>query len=375
MGVSPLALEAVEATVSFSDEDFRLELLRERAILRAHDQPKSKPTPTHSESRTDTANPQLNGKVNIPLSPPRLATYTAEELRGKALPALKEIVPELLYEGVNVLASPPKTGKGWLALNISLAAAAGGKALSRIDLEQGDVLLLALEDSERRLQDRIDTLLGENDPWPERLHITHHAPQDGQGLTEAVTEWLTNHPQARLVVIDTLGRVRPSKKRGADSYQEDYQTTSRLQRLALDHHIAILLVHHTKKAGEDDFLAQVSGTFGLTGAADAVLVLKRARSNAGAVLSVTGRDIEERELALAFNDGLWQLIGDAADVKRSEARTAILTALQRAKPHGLKAKHVAAITGRNYHTVKNLLRKMFLAGEVKSDEKGNYYRS
>jgi hypothetical protein len=119
----------------------------------------------------------------------------------------------------------------------------------------------------------------------------------------------------------------------------------------------------------------VSGTFGLTGAADAVLVLKRARSNAGAVLSVTGRDIEERELALAFNDGLWQLIGDAADVKRSEARTAILTALQRAKPHGLKAKHVAAITGRNYHTVKNLLRKMFLAGEVKSDEKGNYYRS
>src|SRR6188472_2987328 len=83
---------------------------------------------------------------------------SAKELRGKKFPALKYIVPNVIAEGCTLLAGRPKLGKSWLMLDVGIAVAAGRFCLGEAKCEQGDVLYLALEDNERRLQRRITNL-------------------------------------------------------------------------------------------------------------------------------------------------------------------------------------------------------------------------
>jgi RecA-family ATPase len=227
-----------------------------------------------------------NGKT--PQNPQRsslLATYTARELQQQEFPQPKWAVPDLLPEGLTFLAGRPKIGKSWMALNVTLAVPCGGKALGKIEVVQGDALYLALEDTPRRMQGRILALLG-SDPFPHRLHLVHHAPKLSEGLEDAIGEWLRNHPEARLVIVDTLARIRKRKAKHTDSYAEDSEAAERLQKLATDYRICLLVVHHLRKAEAEDPLELVSGTFGLTGGADGVLVLKRGRGQADAILSM-----------------------------------------------------------------------------------------
>ena len=128
------------------------------------------------------------------------------------------------------------------------------------------------------------------------------------------------------MVIDTLARVRPRRRPGADLYEEDAALGAQLQALAIKHSVALVMVHHVRKALADDFLDTVSGSTGLTGVADAVLVLTRQRGEADAVLHVTGRDIEEASHALQFDPqrGLWSLLGSAEVYALTKERQTIL---------------------------------------------------
>jgi AAA domain/CHC2 zinc finger len=299
----------------------------------------------------------------------RFTGYTAAALQTQVIPPPKEIVPGLILEGLNVLAGAPKIGKSMFALNIAVAVATGGKALSLYPVTQGRVLFFALEDNKRRMQDRMNILLGEDVPWPELLTIEHTAPRIGQGLEEALEDWLHDYPDTRLIGIDTFIKVRPPRRRHADSYQEDSDLVGRLQTFALGESIGMIVNHHTKKGPEEDFLSSISGTHGITGSADAALVLKRKRFEKDGTLHVTGRDVDERELALRFVDQDWQVLGDATDVWRSEARQAIIDALK--KHAKLMPIELAALTGKNRNTIRRLLHFMREAGEVYKAE--NYY--
>jgi AAA domain len=261
---------------------------------------------------------------------PALRTYTAAELMKMDLPEPRMAVPDLIAEGVTILAGRPKIGKSWLTLSLSMAVASGGKALGTKSVEQGEVLYAALEDNPRRMQSRIDALLEEGESAPRGLHIVHRLPRMREGLAEALTEWLDLHPQARLIVIDTLARIRPPRQPHRDWYAEDMAWGEELNQLALAHHVAIVVVHHLNKGGAADPLDQVHGTMGVTGSAEGIVISERSRGQADATLLVTGRDVEEQRLALQFDGGVWRILGQAEEYALSQQRQDIRALLRQA---------------------------------------------
>jgi Fe2+ or Zn2+ uptake regulation protein len=290
--------------------------------------------------------------------------FTAAELEGMRFPEPRWAVEGVLAEGLSILGGRPKIGKSWLALALGAAIASGGTALGRIPTEAGDVLYLALEDNKRRLQERMRRIV-QGGSWPERLHLTNAWPKTGAGGLDLLDEWCDAHPEARLVIVDTLARVRPIRSGRGDLYAEDYRIGQDLKALADSHGIAVLVVHHLRKMDSDDPLELLSGTLGLPGAADSVLVMKRERGKDDATLFVTGRDVEERELAVEWDESLWQWVhrGSAEEYRRSEARKEILELLEK-EGEPLSPREIADGVGKKDTAVRQLLRSMVQDGEV-----------
>ena len=281
-------------------------------------------------------------------------------------------MPGIVPEGTTILAGKPKMGKSWLALGTSVAVAAGGVALGTKRVERGAVLYLALEDNPRRLQSRLKKLLP-GGAAPEGLELATEWPRLGDGGLDALEAWLNTHPDARLVVIDTLAKFRTGQT-GKNLYKEDYEAVEPLVELAADHNVAILIVHHLRKLGAEDPLDQVSGSMGLTGGADGALVLNRQRGRADVYLYVTGRDIEEeKELALSWDSttATWKIAGDAEEYRTSKERQEIVECLRSlGEPAG--PKDVSEALGKPYNNVKQLMWKMGNEGDLRSVGGGKY---
>ncbi|OIJ89763.1 AAA family ATPase [Streptomyces colonosanans] len=284
--------------------------------------------------------------------------WSADELMAMEFPEPKWAVPGIISEGVNLLAGPPKVGKSWMSLGLALSVAAGGQAMDSVPVEGGPVLYLALEDTPRRLQTRMRKILGSNRA-PASLTLATACPPLPQGGSEAIAQWCERNPDARMVVIDVFAKIRGTSAPGASAYDADYAAVGHVKRVADHYGIAIVLVHHVRKAGSDDFLAEVSGTNGLAGAADATLVLKRSRGQADGVLHVTGRDVDESEYALRFyaEAGAWQLLeGPAADHTISDSRA---TVLRYVREHpGAAPKQIAEGTGLSSDLVRQTCSRM-----------------
>lgn len=243
---------------------------------------------------------------------------TAAELHHEVFPELVQFVHGVITEGFGIVAGPPKLGKSWWTLNVALSIASGGRAFGKVPVEQRDVLLLALEDSPRRLQSRIRAVWDEGAYPPHHLHILTKV---GPGLlVPTMSEWLIGHPHG-LVILDTLGRARQQRNRGEDAYIADYQAGVALKNVVdAFPGSALLGVHHTRKAASDDFVDDLSGTLGLAGAADYVLVLRRPRNSVEATLQVTGRDAPEGEYAFTVTEGRWELAGNELSEAAAEAQ-------------------------------------------------------
>lgn len=259
------------------------------------------------------------GAAAIPDLPPapRLAgMISAAQLCARTFPPIRWAVPGLLPAGVTLLAGAPKTGKSWLALDLAVAVASGGLALGQTPVDPGQVLYLALEDNLRRLQSRLLKRLA-GAPAPETLEFATEWPRLDQGAVDRLKEWLDQRPGARLIIIDTLARIRPPTKSNKGLYEADYAIGQALLKLAADYGVAIVLVHHTRKGDASDPLELISGSTGLTGGVDNVIVLKRARGADDATLYVTGRDIEhEAEYGLKWTAQTagWTLTGQGPHI-------------------------------------------------------------
>ena len=239
----------------------------------------------------------------------KLETITAEDLQNRTYEPTHFLVDELIPEGLHILAGAPKIGKSWLALWLCLCVAQG-QPLWNFATTQGEVLYLSLEDSFQRIQTRLFDL---TEDAPPTLHFAIMADTLRHGLEQQIEQFLAEHPTTKLVVIDTLQRVRSA---GGDSnlYANDYQDVGLLKQLADQHHIAILLIHHLRKLHDDDPMNMISGSTGLSGAADSAFVLqKNARSANAASLHCTGHDIPDRTLKLELDedDHVWKLLADS----------------------------------------------------------------
>lgn len=306
-------------------------------------------------------------------------------LDAQVFPPLAWAVPQVIPEGFGLFTGPPKAGKSWATLGIALAVASGGAALGSIATGPArPVLLLALEDGERRLQGRCRTLLGEGASIPERLdYVTHLEGKDAVPLIDA---WLEEHGSERpLVILDTLGKVMPPAHPGEGAYQRDYRVGSHLKR-SVDAHpgACLLVVHHVRKASADDWMDSTSGTNGLNGAADWTVNISRARNEEAGLLRVTGRDVPENEYAITCHEGTWTLDGhDLADAARTaqttratatlgDTSTRVYDAVQEA-PDGITPAAVkGALPDVPSNTVDQNLRRLNEAGRIQKTGRGKY---
>lgn len=221
----------------------------------------------------------------------KLKTVDAETLLSTPMSKTMFIVDNLIPQGVNFISGASKIGKSWLMLWLGLQVAQGLPVWG-LTTQQCDVLYLSLEDTQRRIKDRLYNL---TDTAPSNLYFAVMCGLIGGGLEEQIADFLSDHPKTKLVIIDTLQKVRDTKGGAGKTgmYGNDYDDISSIKRIADEYNISVLLVHHLRKLKDsDDPFNEVSGSTGIIGAADTNYVFKRKRSTNAAMLLVSGRDME-----------------------------------------------------------------------------------
>lgn len=245
----------------------------------------------------------------------RVTDLLAEELAEPEF-----VVEGLVPTGLVILAGRPKSGKSWLAYAIALAVTGGHNALGSLTTKPRPVLYLALEDTKVRLKSRTKRLIdalglsGVADGFSYLCNL----PKSGEGGLKLVERWFARNPGG-VVVVDTLQKFRDAPKNGSGSYGDDYEQAGRLKKAADKFGGLVILVHHTRKQSAADPFDEVSGTLGLTGAADATIVLER--NGPAAFLYVRGRDLADATFSLAWDSTacLWSVTGRKDGVFREEA--------------------------------------------------------
>jgi hypothetical protein len=309
----------------------------------------------------------------VPDQPARRTRWTDAELMAVQFPEPRWAVPGLLCEGVNMLAGAPKLGKSWMSLGIGAAIANGDPALGSIEVDRGPVLYCALEDTGRRLQRRRRQMLAAGGRAAPLLTLETACPTMTAGGDAVIIEWLEANPSARLVIIDTFEKMRGTDAHGMSAYAGDYAAATRFKVIADYYSVPILLIHHVRKQGAEDFQSLVSGTNGLTGAMDAILVLERGRGQADGVLHVTGRDVEEADYAMSFDahSGAWtKLDGPAADYAMGDTRADIVRLLRNHGP--LKPNAIAAALDAKADTIRKTCTRMAGDGQLHVAPGGTY---
>ena len=241
-------------------------------------------------------------------------TFTAKELQDMELPPIKWIVKEMLPQGLAILAAPSKAGKSWMMFQLCLAVSQGQTFLERETIKSG-CWYLALEDSRTRMKDR---LLKVNGPGalPSNLHISIKAPTLDSGLLDLMQVTLEEHKDIKLIIIDTLQKVRGKIDRNDSVYGNDYREMGVLKNFADENQVCILLVHHLRKMKDDDIFNQISGSTGIMGSCDTVFTIsKKKRQDEDATFSMTGRDIVQDDITITYdkNSHKWVKVNNAEE--------------------------------------------------------------
>lgn len=295
----------------------------------------------------------------------------------------------IVVAGLNLLAGKPKIGKSWWMLQVAIAVAAGGTAFGKYPVAQGDVLYLALEEPPYATQERMVKLmaaLGLTDAQRAamgRITFFHEWPRLGEGGDDKLRLWLTKHPDTRLVIVDTLVKLRARKehgKGGGGMYQDDYDNADPLKAIAQDFKVPLVAAHHKnkKKMGKDtdDILDTITSSTGTTGSADALLILDRPRLEAMGTLTITGRTVREDAFDLEFDPdtNLWTMADPSADAddgpELTDERRQVLVAMG----NGLwKPAELVGPLDKPVQSVRNLLNRMRQAKLVDKATDGEWF--
>ena len=234
-----------------------------------------------------------------------LHTVSMTELYDTVYENRPPIVDGLLYSGLYLFVGSPKIGKSFLMAQLAYHISTG-TPIWNYKVSKGTVLYLALEDDYSRLQKRLYQMFGTDSA--DNLDLSVSASQLNDGLDKQLESFITKHADTKLIIIDTLQKVREVSS--DYSYSNDYEIISRLKRFADNNRIGMILVHHTRKQKSDDSFDMISGTNGLLGAADGAFVLQKEKRTANAAtLEISGRDQQDQKLYLNRNPDnlIWEL--------------------------------------------------------------------
>lgn len=247
---------------------------------------------------------------------------SSSELINLNLPPLYWTVDNLLPQGLGLLASPPKFCKSWFGLGLSIRVAQGKDFLG-FKTHQSRVLYLTLEDSKRRIIKRLKKVLGD-EKIPEDIDFAVNANSINHGLIDDLENYLKEHSDTKLIIIDTLQMVRIGSAKNENAYTAEYRDLSILKKFADKHNICILVIHHLRKQKDNDIYNRISGTNAITGACNTIFVIEKENRYANdAQLHITGRDVEQDDLYLQFNQSNceWISKGNAEIQRLKKERT------------------------------------------------------
>lgn len=261
-------------------------------------------------------------EINGEKEPPPLETYTAAELLRMDLQPPRMIVNGLFPEGVGILSAPSKMGKSWFALDMGLSIIKGEPVMGFTTNRCG-VIYFALEDSWTRLQRRLKKLTGA-ECVPEGLTLVTKCEPIHKGFLKQLEQEIKKRPDAGLVIVDTLQKVKPPSDRNKNAYEQDYQVFGEISKLALKYHVCILFLHHNRKSNgfDGDPFEDILGSTALQGATDVMCVIKKKkRTDEEATFYATGRDIDQQDLIIKFNKETcrWENLGDAGSIEQLNA--------------------------------------------------------
>ena len=243
---------------------------------------------------------------------PQLETVTAKDLLTKPIEPVSFTIDNILPHGLFILSGSSKIGKSWLALDISNCVSNGSNFWS-CPTAQGDVLYLALEDTVKRSQERVNKLAPICDiDSPADIHFVYKVQKLGGGLAEQINSFLDEHPQTKLIVIDTLQYIRNTGK-FTGTYSGDYHDIDALRSIIGDRKLSMLLITHNHKSDEVDPVNRVIGSAGLTGAVDGIFVLEKSKRIGNmAKLTIANRDTESYQFEIRFDktNCRWQFVAE-----------------------------------------------------------------
>ena len=270
-----------------------------------------KPNQSIAEEQAERKPPEEDltkneGQIGRVADPAYLSTLSMNELYEKVFPGKPPVVEGLLYPGVYLFVGAPKVGKSFLMAQLGYHVSQG-LSLWGYAVHRGTVLYLALEDNYPRLQRRLYRMFGVD--GTEHLRFSINAQTLGGGLEKQLDGFIKEHPDTRLIIIDTLQKIREAGEERY-SYASDYDVITKLKRFADASGVCVLLVHHTRKQQADVRFDKISGTNGLMGAADgAFLLQKERRTDSAATLDISGRDLQDQRLYLKRDEErlVWEL--------------------------------------------------------------------
>lgn len=363
---SAFALAQLAASGDVSENEAAAEL--RQAALEAGLEPDEVEATLASGWRAGLANPRAKNAPK-PLVVPSIIRAT--DLVAKTFAPLQWIIPDLLPEGLALLAGKPKAGKSFLTLQICLAVSSGDYSSFGGGLRtQGDVIYFALEDSERRLKDRLMQMtLGQ---VPARLDFSTTSPRIDQGFVEAAERWCNAKPKPRLMVVDTFRAVKPSGKVSRSAYDDDAQALAPLLDFVRARPgLCLLVIHHVRKMESDDPFEMISGSTGLTGVCDSLMVLRN--QPLGTSLFGQGRDMEGYEISLErdLRTGGWIIGGAVGPKAKTPERQTLLDLLTEADGP-LSLAELAAAVGKKNDATRHVLKPLIDEGLVHQPSRGFY---
>ena len=257
-------------------------------------------------SKTKESMRDKHRKMQSMFDPNSLYTISMTELYQNTYKSRSAIIEGVLYPGTYLLAGAPKIGKSFFVAQLAYHVSTG-KELWGYQVRQGTVLYLALEDDHRRLQERMYRMFGTDSS--EKLFFATCAKQIGNGLEEQLKKFMQEHPDTKLVILDTLQKIREVGNE-KNSYAKDYEIIGKLKQITDESGCCFLLVRHTRKQQAEDKFDMISGTNGLLGSADgAFMLVKEKRTDQTATLDVSGRDQKDQRIYLTRDNErlIWEL--------------------------------------------------------------------